>query len=183
MTSSRIFQETWPRSAVERRAQCPRLMHLSIIPFLSGATPPEKAKLSNSFLHSKLWNHRAQSENKSHSGKEMHIKNTRCSFQIRGVVGLHSFPLQNSIKKKKKGTGSSLLCYRLRRWRSILRVLGVSLQASCLSPVAPRVPLAWNQSESCINTQVICISSLEVCSRHSEPAEHTVHHRWPQLFL
>lgn len=63
--------------------------------------PQEKAKLSNSFLHSKLWSHRVQLENKSHSGKERHIKNTRCSFQIRGVVGLHSFPLQNAIFKKR----------------------------------------------------------------------------------
>lgn len=65
----------------------------------------------------------------------MHIKNTRCSFKSEESWDYIHF-LYKILFKKKKGTGSSLLRYRLRRWRSVLRVLGVSLQASCLSPVA-----------------------------------------------
>lgn len=57
-----------------------------------------------------------------------------------------------------------MLGYRLRQWRSILRVLGVSLQASCLFPHSPKVLSSLKHVESCINTQVVCTSFLDVCS-------------------
>lgn len=150
-------------------------MHLSIITFPSGATPPqEKAKLSNSFLHSKLWSHRAQFENESHSGKEMHIKNTRCSFQIRGVGRLHSFPLQNSIKKKKKGTGSSLWYATDLDSGEVYCVFWESAFGlpAFPSPCSPKVPLVLKQVWV-LHKHTSHLHLFSWSLQPSEPAEHS----------
>lgn len=130
-----ILQVTELESSVQRPAQCLQLMHLSIITFLAGSTPPRKGKaISISFLHSKLWNPRAQFKRKSQWIRDAY-KNTRCSFQIRGIVGLHSFLLQNAIQKRTES--SSCYATGFNRSKYIACFGSQSSGFLSFSPIAP----------------------------------------------
>lgn len=104
----------------------------------------------------------------------MHIKNTRCSFQIRSR-GTTFIAFTKCYFLKKGQRIQFVLCYRLRQWRSILHVLGASLQAFLSFPRSSRVPWAWNKlspagTHKSFASLLLKSAASRACRKHSPPS-------------
>lgn len=104
-------------------------MHLSIVTFLAGPHSQEKAKLSISFLHSKLWN-------QSPVEKSQWIRDAYKKYKV-FLSNQRSCGTTFFYKMQFKKQNAVCAMLQTRQWIYMLRVVVVNLQASFISLPSP----------------------------------------------
>lgn len=101
----------------------------------------------------------------------MHIKNTRCSFQIRsrGTTFIAFTKCYFFFFKKRAEDPVCVIMLQTETVEKYIAWFG-SQSSGFVFPLELQGSFSLKQVESCRNSQVVCISSLEACRKHGPPS-------------